>query len=323
MKATEELIHLSDDLSRHLLGANNTGGLDLIRAIPGLTVHARGNRLSLAGTDDGIKIVKRFLKMLTRRLESGSELEPREMEFLFQEITRPTGPKNEEPFGEILPTHSGRQIRPKTHTQQKYVEAMQARDITIAIGPAGTGKTYLAIAAAVKALREKQVNRLILSRPTIEAGEKLGFLPGDILDKVDPHFRPLYDALQDFLGISRFQQLLRQGTIEITPLAYMRGRTFNEAFIILDEAQNTTIKQMKMFLTRLGYGSKMVVTGDSTQADLPNPEDSALITLPKVLGEIPRIAFIHLSERDVVRHDLVREIIKAYESFFTEDHPRK
>jgi phosphate starvation-inducible PhoH-like protein len=320
MRLPEELILLSDEVSRHVFGLSPNGsGLDLLRGISGLEVHARGNRLAIAGVTESVKTAKKFLKVLARRLESGGDLEARELEYLFREVARAPEAPHDEPFTDILPTHSGRQVRAKTFMQQAYIDSIKSREITIAIGPAGTGKTYLAIAMAVKALRDKQVNRLILSRPTIEAGEKLGFLPGDLLEKVDPHFRPLYDALQDFLGVSRFHQLLKQGTIEITPLAYMRGRTFNEAFIILDEAQNTTVKQMRMFLTRMGYGGKMVITGDRTQADLPNPRDSALVTLPEVLSEIPRIGFVHLGEKDVVRHDLVREIIRAYEAFFGEN----
>ncbi len=318
MKQIEELLDLSEDVSRHLLSVNKDGGLEMIRGIPGIVVHARGNRLSLVGSDEGIKLVKRFLKILTRRLESGDEPEPREVRYLFDEVAQSGEKAREEPFNEIISTHSGRSIRAKTFNQQSYIDTMQKHDITISIGPAGTGKTFLAIAMAVRALREKQVTRLILSRPTIEAGEKLGFLPGDILEKVDPHFRPLYDALQEFLGISRFQQLLRQGVIEITPLGFMRGRTFNEAFILLDEAQNTTIKQMRMFLTRMGYGSKVVVTGDQTQIDLPDPQTSSLLTLKEVLGEIEKIAFVSLSYKDVVRHELVKEIIQAYETFFGE-----
>lgn len=320
MSELEEIVELTDGMSLHLLGAKEGKGLELLRSIPGLKVHARGNRLSLSGTAEGLKRAKKFLRILTKRLAGGSDLEPRELQYLFEEATGNRGLSQaaEEPFGEIITSYTGRSVRPKTYNQLQYVESMRTRDITVAIGPAGTGKTYLAIALAIQALREKQVNRVILSRPTIEAGEKLGFLPGDIMDKVDPYFRPLYDAMQEFLGVSKFQQLSRQNVIEITPLGFMRGRTFNEAFIILDEAQNTTIKQMQMFLTRMGYGSRMVVTGDHTQVDLPHSRDSSLMSLKEVLGHISQIGFVKLQEQDVVRHDLVRDIIKAYENFFGE-----
>jgi len=325
MNESEELFELSEDLSRHLLAAGGNGGLALIRSIPQITVRARGNHLFLGGQPDHIKRVKRFLKVLAGRLEGKDCLGQREMETLFQEVTRESeidnnrSPAGEEPFNEIISTHSGRQVRAKTFNQQTYVDAIIKHDVTVSIGPAGTGKTYLAIAMAVQSLRDKKVSRVILSRPTIEAGEKLGYLPGDLMEKVDPHFRPLYDALQEFLGISKFQQLLRQGVIEIIPLGFMRGRTFNEAFIVLDEAQNTTIRQMRMFLTRMGYGSKVVVTGDRTQIDLPSRSDSALPTLKKVLDKISGVAFVNLLDRDVIRHELVKQIIRAYEAYFQEN----
>ncbi|HNW36865.1 MAG TPA: PhoH family protein, partial [Candidatus Ozemobacteraceae bacterium] len=265
-------------------------------------------------------------------IETEGGMSPDDMRRLFSECLAAEPEQNEpvsadsigthstaDSYPEILMTHSGRSVRAKTAMQQAYLDAITSHEITVSIGPAGTGKTYLACAMAVKALRERQVNRVILSRPTIEAGEKLGYLPGDLMEKVDPHFRPLYDALQEFLGVSRFQQLLRQGIIEITPLGYMRGRTFNEAFIVLDEAQNTTSKQMQMFLTRMGYGSRVVVTGDRTQIDLPSSKDSSLHTLRQVLGGIDRMAFVDLGEKDVIRHELVRRIIQAYESYYLKE----
>ncbi len=213
----------------------------------------------------------------------------------------------------IIETARGRRIRPKTLGQKLYVQAMRENGIVFAIGPAGTGKTYLAMAMAIQALRAREVSRLILTRPAVEAGEKLGFLPGDMQDKVDPYLRPLYDALYDILGMETFDKYMGRGIIEVAPLAYMRGRTLDDSFVILDEAQNTTPEQMKMFLTRLGFGSRAVVTGDITQVDLPRARFSGLEEVRVILQNIPGIQFIYLTDRDVVRHPLVQEIIKAYE----------
>ena len=215
----------------------------------------------------------------------------------------------------ICITSHGKPIKPKTIGQKKYVEAIKENTITIGIGPAGTGKTYLAVAMAVDAFRQKTVNRIILTRPAVEAGEKLGFLPGDLQQKVDPYLRPLYDALFDMLGAENFQKCQERGDIEVAPLAYMRGRTLDDSFIILDEAQNTTSEQMKMFLTRLGFNSKAVVTGDITQIDLPDGKKSGLKEVVKILSDIDGIAISQFSERDVVRHRLVQQIIKAYEKY--------
>jgi phosphate starvation-inducible PhoH-like protein len=208
-----------------------------------------------------------------------------------------------------------RQVAPKTPMQRRYLEAIDRADIVFGVGPAGTGKTYLAMAQAISALLAKRVSRIILARPAVEAGEKLGFLPGDLQEKVNPYLRPLYDALHDMLDADRVERLLERGVIEVAPLAFMRGRTLNEAFVILDEAQNTTSEQMKMFLTRLGYGSKAVVTGDVTQIDLPAGRVSGLIEALKVVASIDAIATVHFDERDVVRHPLVQQIVKAYERF--------
>ena len=215
----------------------------------------------------------------------------------------------------ICMTTKGKPVKPKTLGQEKYVQAIRDNTIVIGVGPAGTGKTYLAVAMAVSAFRAKEVNRIILTRPAVEAGEKLGFLPGDLQQKVDPYLRPLYDALFDMLGAENFQRYQEKGNIEVAPLAYMRGRTLDDSFIILDEAQNTTTEQMKMFLTRLGFNSKMVVTGDITQIDLPDGKRSGLVEITKILKNIEDIKTVKFSEKDVVRHKLVQDIIKAYEKY--------
>jgi phosphate starvation-inducible PhoH-like protein len=213
------------------------------------------------------------------------------------------------------PQSGKRRILPKSLNQRRYLDAIDHHDIVFGIGPAGTGKTYLAMAQAVSSLLAKKVNRIILARPAVEAGEKLGFLPGDLQEKVNPYLRPLYDALYDMMDVERVERLIERGTIEVAPIAFMRGRTLNDAFVILDEAQNTTSEQMKMFLTRLGFGAKAVVTGDITQIDLPPGRVSGLVEAMKIVGAIDGIAFVHFDERDVVRHRLVQQIVKAYESF--------
>jgi phosphate starvation-inducible PhoH-like protein len=212
-------------------------------------------------------------------------------------------------------TSGKRQVVPKSVTQKRYLDAIEQHDIVFGIGPAGTGKTYLAMAQAVSFLLAKRVSRIILARPAVEAGEKLGFLPGDLQEKVNPYLRPLYDALYDMIELDRVERLIERGTIEVAPIAFMRGRTLNDAFVILDEAQNTTSEQMKMFLTRLGFGSKAVITGDVTQIDLPTGRTSGLVEAMKVIGKVEGIAFIHFDEKDVVRHSLVQQIVKAYEAY--------
>ena len=312
-------INLSEELTRLMFSSSEENGLTLIRSLPNLNVKARGNCLTISGNEDKVKIIKQFIKVLNTRINHHEELEYADVRRVFRQLsnlnTAQLEADKEAIFSELLSTHSGRPIKAKTANQKFYLDSIDKNTITIARGPAGTGKTYLAAAMAVKALREKRISRIILSRPVIEAGESLGYLPGDLKEKVDPHFRPLYDSLQDFIGLSKFEQFVRQGIIEITPLAYMRGRTFNESFVVLDEAQNTTLAQMRMILTRLGYGSKMVITGDQTQIDLPNPSDSSLLVLKEILGRVESVKFVDLTSEDVVRHDVVRRIINAFDEY--------
>lgn len=319
MSEQEECFELSEDLSRHILGTAENNGLSLIQTIPELSTRARGNNLFLSGNGEKIELVKRFLHALQLKLRNAEILDPFEVKRVFEQMNNPeflkAGRDKSFSFSEVVQTFAGRSVKPKTLMQQHYIDAIEKNIVTIARGPAGTGKTYLATAMAVKALKEKKVSRIVLSRPVVEAGESLGYLPGDVKEKVDPHFKPLYDSIQEFIGTGKFEQFLRQGIIEITPLAYMRGRTFNEAFVILDEAQNTTLGQMRMNLTRLGYGTRMVVTGDHTQIDLPRRKDSSLLYLQDILNDVASVAFIDLTDKDVIRHEIVGRIIKAFDLY--------
>ncbi len=319
MSDTIVSLNLSEDLSRIMFASGGDNGLSLVRSIPEITAKARGNSITLSGATDKIKLVKQFVRVLNSRLDQHEAVDFAEMRRVFRQLSNlnvaQIDSDKQSVFSDIIATHSGRVVKAKTSNQKLYIDAIDKNVITIARGPAGTGKTYLAAAMAVKALKEKKISRIILSRPVIEAGENLGYLPGDLKEKVDPHFRPLYDSLQDFIGLSKFEQFVRQGIIEITPLAYMRGRTFNESFVILDEAQNTTLAQMRMILTRLGYGSKMVITGDQTQVDLPNPHDSSLLVLGDILRKVDMVKFVEMTSDDVVRHDVVRRIINAFDEY--------
>ncbi len=261
-------------------------------------------------TDNAIKIIEGLLSIIRKghplsiaqvryHVEMSERKQPVNWKLLYKDV--------------IHVFKKNKEIRPKTLGQQKYVEAVRKNDIVFAIGPAGTGKTYLAVAIALSALKNEEVDRIILVRPAVEAGESLGYLPGDLLEKIDPYFRPLYDAMYEMMPSEKFQKYMERGIIEIAPLAYMRGRTLNDSFIILDDAQNTTLGQMKMFLTRFGFGSKVIINGDITQVDLPLKEHSGLKRVEKILKKIKGIEFIYLDDRDVVRHRLVQEIIRAYE----------
>lgn len=279
-------------------------------------VLAREGDISIRGSHEKVETVEKLLRKLLEILQGGHQLALSDIKYLASLTKEGEQEKITDLYDDIVyHTHRGKTIKPKTIGQKIYVQAMKSNDIVFGIGPAGTGKTYLAMAMAVAAFKEKQVSRIILTRPAVEAGEKLGFLPGDLQDKVDPYLRPLYDALYDILGVEAFQRLMERNLIEVAPLAYMRGRTLDDCFIILDEAQNTTSEQMKMFLTRLGFGSKAVVTGDLTQVDLPKGSNSGLEEVRQVLEGVKGVQFIYLSHKDVVRHEVVQRIIKAYEKF--------
>jgi phosphate starvation-inducible protein PhoH and related proteins len=281
-----------------------------------VTLKTSGHDIVVEGAAEDVARAERALEQLAGLLREGYRFARGDVKTAAQLLAQDPGVELQEYFLKGGPRTAGRrQVAPKTVTQRRYLEAIDTHDIVFGVGPAGTGKTYLAMAQAVSYLLAKKVTRIILARPAVEAGEKLGFLPGDLQEKVNPYLRPLYDALYDMLDADRVERLLERGVIEVAPIAFMRGRTLNDAFVILDEAQNTTSEQMKMFLTRLGFGSKAVVTGDVTQIDLPTGRLSGLIEALKVVSAIEGIATIHFDERDVVRHQLVQQIVKAYEKY--------
>ena len=278
-------------------------------------VHVRGNQVTLRGEPAEIALVERLLEELVTLIRTGQGVSTETVERAIGILRTETTERPADVLSLNILSNRGRTIRPKTLNQKKYVEAIDRNTITFGIGPAGTGKTYLAMAKAVQALQSKNVNRIILTRPAVEAGEKLGFLPGTLSEKIDPYLRPLYDALHDMLDPETIPKLLAANTIEVAPLAYMRGRTLNDAFIVLDEAQNTSPEQMKMFLTRLGFGSKIVVTGDVTQVDLPSGVKSGLRVVEGILSGIDDVSFNRLTAHDVVRHRLVGHIVAAYDTY--------
>ena len=278
-------------------------------------INGRGHSLTVDGDPKDVETVERILEDFSELFAEGRQFTDKELREAFAQIAEDRAYSLRDYFTRSRFSPAGKkQVAPKSAMQRKYVEAIQQRDIVFGIGPAGTGKTYLGVAMAVQALMQKQVNRIVLARPAVEAGEKLGFLPGDLQEKVDPYLRPLYDALFDLVDYERVTRLLEKRVIEIAPLAFMRGRTLSDAFVILDEAQNTTSEQMKMFLTRIGFGSKAVITGDVTQIDLPTGKRSGLVEAERVLAGIDGIEFVYFSDKDVVRHKLVQMIIKAYET---------
>ncbi len=310
-QVTRTVIELDDNNVAQALAGEQDAHLKILERRLACTLTLRGNVLILEGPDEAVGSARAALEELLTVIRSGRPVNPAMVESLMDIAVNSSG-KPSEVYGDVVWTHRGRQIGPRTANQKLYVDAIRSNTITFGIGPAGTGKTYLATAMAVNALFSKQVGRIILTRPAVEAGESLGFLPGTISEKVDPYFRPLFDALYDMMDGEKLATLIEKGEIEVAPLAFMRGRTLNDSFIILDEAQNTSPEQMKMFLTRLGFGAKMVVTGDVTQIDLPHSRISGLVTVPEVLEEIEDIAITQFDGHDVVRHKLVQRIVNAY-----------
>ena len=301
------------DLARQLFGEHNKNLQRIADAID-VSINARGNIVFIQGDSIAASLAKNILKQLYGLLKDGYPIYPNDIDYAVRILSGDDRIKLKDIFLDtVYITSKKRHVIPKSLTQKEYIDAIRTSDMVFGIGPAGTGKTYLAMAMAVAALSKGVVNRIILTRPAVEAGETLGFLPGDLAEKVDPYLRPLYDALHDMMRFEKVSNLIEQGVIEVAPLAFMRGRTLNDSFIILDEAQNTTSEQMKMFLTRIGFSSKAVITGDITQIDLPVEKPSGLIQAKDILQGIDGINFIFFSKKDVVRHGLVQKIIKAYE----------
>jgi phosphate starvation-inducible PhoH-like protein len=314
--SSRTLVVPGDDALRLLLGKQDENLRILEERFP-VRVVVRGNEVTVQGKDeDVVSRVADFLEQIIDAAEHGHRIAPSDLNYGMDVLAEGEVANMRSLYDDVVcVTTRGKPVRPRTLGQKAYVEAMRKNEVTFCIGPAGTGKTYLAVAMAVTALKGGQVSRVVLVRPAVEAGENLGFLPGDLREKVEPYLRPLYDAFYDLFPPERFLRYVEKGVIEIAPLAYMRGRTLNESFIILDEAQNTTTEQMKMFLTRIGLGSRAVVTGDITQVDLPAAKESGLKAVQKVLVEIPGIAFVMLDAHDVVRNEIVQKIVKAYEIY--------
>ncbi len=301
------------ELSRQLFGEQD-GNLGQLSQLSGALVYARGNTVHIKGDEEAVDLSRNLLEQLYGLLKEKYPVYKHDFNHAYRILCEDHKAKLKKIFLDtVYITSKKRAITPRNQNQKAYIEAIRNYDIVFGIGPAGTGKTYLAMAMAVSALSKGTANRIILTRPAVEAGESLGFLPGDLTDKIDPYLRPLYDALHDMMQFEKVATLMQNGVIEVAPLAFMRGRTLNEAFIILDEAQNTTTEQMKMFLTRIGFNSKAVVTGDITQIDLPTDKSSGLVEAKNILTPIPGIQFVHFTKKDVVRHRLVQDIINAYE----------
>jgi phosphate starvation-inducible protein PhoH and related proteins len=305
----QQVLDVSNDVAAEL-AAIGDGVLDALRDRLRCTIRLRGNRLTIEGDDPHVTEARAVVDELVELVEGGHEIGPSTVDAVLGALDQVEDVR--EVFEDVVWRHRGKKIAPKTVTQKRYVDAIRDCTVTFGIGPAGTGKTYLAMALAVSALSERQVGRIILTRPAVEAGERLGYLPGTMLEKVDPYLRPLFDALYDMLDADRLASYMEKGIVEVAPLAFMRGRTLNDSFIILDEAQNTSPEQMQMFLTRLGFGSKVVVTGDVTQVDLPREQASGLIQVQDILGSLDGVAFVRFGHEDVVRHKLVQRIVEAY-----------
>ncbi len=306
-----------------ILFGNADQNIRIIEEHFGVNIVCRGTEVKITGESEAVSKAQRTIDTLLAMIQKDGSLSEQNIRYVITLVEQGSEQSMIQMNNScIAVTVKGKPVKPKTLGQKKYTDAIEKNTITFGIGPAGTGKTYLAVAMAVRAFRDEQVSRIILTRPAVEAGEKLGFLPGDLQDKVDPYLRPLYDAMFDMMGPENFQRNMEKGCIEVAPLAYMRGRTLDDSFIILDEAQNTTPEQMKMFLTRLGFNSKAIVTGDVTQIDLPNSGRSGLIEAVKVLKNIDDIAIMKLTEKDVVRHKLVQDIITAYERYHNKEAKR-
>ncbi len=313
----EAIVNVSSINSIITLFGNFDENLNTLQKQYNVAVLSRGNDIRISGDEDNVRRAKTAVEALAAMADKGEPITEQSLRYIFSMVDENS--VNEAvklTDGGICVTASGKVVKAKTIGQRKYVDAIAGNTIVMGVGPAGTGKTYLAVAMAVKAFKNHEINRIILTRPAVEAGEKLGFLPGDLQNKVDPYLRPLYDALFDMMGAESFAKHMEKGSIEVAPLAYMRGRTLDDAFIILDEAQNTTREQIKMFLTRLGFNSKMVITGDITQIDLPDAKKSGLVDAMNILKNIEDISITRFSEKDVVRHKLVQDIIKAYEKAY-------
>jgi phosphate starvation-inducible PhoH-like protein len=312
--STEQLTLADNALAQSLFGEQGQN-LRLISRLLGVKIANRGHQVTIEGPDPQVKLASRVLEELYQLLETGYTLAPQDVQHAVKILQGQEDTDIKEIFSDtVYISAMKRRITPKSLTQKRYLEAIRAHDIVFGVGPAGTGKTYLAMAMAVAVLMKHEFIRIVLARPAVEAGEKLGFLPGDLYEKVNPYLRPLYDALHDMMDFDKATRMVQRGIIEVAPLAFMRGRTLNDSFVILDEAQNTTPEQMLMFLTRLGFGSKAVITGDVTQIDLPNGVTSGLVEARQLLSGIEGIGVIHFTERDVVRHPLVQDIIRAYEA---------
>ena len=318
----KKFIVSEEKFERELFG-NFDENVKLIEGTLNIDVILREGNIVLMGEEKNVDSALKLMNELHQSVANGKNLDKQSISYSLSLLLEGSEQKIKELEDTIVVTQKGKSVHPKTLGQKQYINLIKNNDITFGIGPAGTGKTYLAVAMAVKAFKRDEVSRIILTRPAVEAGESLGFLPGDLKDKVDPYLRPLYDALFEMIGPDKFNKYLERGTIEVAPLAFMRGRTLDNAFIILDEAQNTTPEQMKMFLTRLGFGSKAVVTGDLTQTDLPDKKKSGLLHATDVLKDVQGIGNIMLTERDVVRHELVQRIIVAYDKYDKNEEYKK